>query len=145
MRRCMLSVSAALVFTMAACASIHPLKSSGVPVNGKVITEDMIAASNASTAWDVVEQSGMYRMVDDHTNSGRSGVHSHRGRTSFLLVSDVPRLIIDGARVSDLGRLHEIPAASIAWIELLGGIAGASEEGTNSGAGVIRVVSKSGR
>ena len=144
MRRCMLSVPAALVLTVGACASIHPLKSAEIPVNGKVITEEMIASSNASTAWDVVRQSGMYRMIDD-ASSGRSGVHSHRGRTSILLVSDVPRLIVDGARVSDLGRLHEIPAASIAWIELLGGIAGASEEGTNSGAGVIRVVSKSGR
>ena len=130
---------------MGACASIHPLKSFDVPVNGKVITEEMIASSNASTAWDVVQQSGYYRMIEDPT-SGRTGVHSHRGRTSVLLsASDVPRLIIDGARVVDLGRLREIPAASIAWIELLGGIAGGSEEGTNSGAGVIRVISKSGR
>jgi len=141
----MLSVPAALVFAVGACASIHPLKSSEVPVNGKVITEEMIAATNAFTAWDVVQQTGYYRMISD-PGAGRSGVHSHRGRTSFLLpASDVPRLIVDGARVADLGRLHEIPAASIAWIELLGSIAGASEEGTNSNAGVIRVVSKAGR
>jgi len=141
----MLSVPAALVIALGACASVHPLKSADVPVNGKVITEEMIAASSAATAWDVVQQSGYYRMIRDPAN-GNSGVHSHRGRTSVVLAaSDVPRLIIDGARVSDLGRLHEIPAASIAWIELLGGIAGASEEGTNSGAGVIRVISKSGR
>ena len=145
MRPCMLSVPAALVLAMNACASIHPLRSAEIPVNGKVITEEMIAATNAATAWDVVQQSGYYRMISDPA-SGRSGVHSHRGRTSLLLpASDVPRLIIDGARVSDIGRLHEIPAGSIAWIELLGGIAGASEEGTNSGGGVIRVVSKSGR
>ena len=140
-----MAVPVALVIVMSSCASIHPLNSADVPVNGKVITEQMIAETNAATAWDVVQQSGYFRMISD-PSTGRSGVHSHRGRTSILLTaSDVPRLIIDGARVSDLGRLREIPASSIAWIELLGGIAGASEEGTNSNAGVIRVVSKSGR
>jgi hypothetical protein len=138
-------VPAAFVLAMNACSSIHPLNSAEIPVNGKVITEQMIAESNASTAWDVVQLSGYFRMVSDPA-TGRTGVHSHRGRTSLLLnSSDVPRLIIDGARVSDIGRLREIPASSIAWIELLGGIAGGSEEGTNSGAGVIRVVSKAGR
>ena len=145
MRAYTMSVPAALFLAMNACASIHPLSSAETPVNGKVITEEMIAATNAATAWDVVQQSGYYRMISDPA-TGRSGVHSRRGRTSILLTaSDVPRLIIDGARVSDLGRLREIPAGSIAWIELLGGIAGAAEEGTNSGGGVIRVVSKSGR
>jgi hypothetical protein len=93
----------------------------------------------------VVQLTGFYRMISDPAGT-RSGVHSHRGRTSILIPgSDVPRLIIDGARVSDLGRLHDIPAESIAWIELLGGLQGAAEEGTNSGGGVIRIVSKAGR
>jgi hypothetical protein len=145
MRACTMSVPAAFVLVMNACASIHPIESAQIPVNGKVITEEMIAKSNAATAWDVVQQTGYYRMISDPA-SGRSGVHSRRGRTSMMLAaSDVPRLIVDGARISDLGALREIPARSIAWIELLGGIAGGSEEGTNSGAGVIRVVSKSGR
>jgi hypothetical protein len=138
-------VPAAFVLAMNACSSIHPLNSAEIPVNGKVITEQMIAESSASTAWDVIQQSGFFRMMSDPA-TGRAGVHSHRGRTSMLInSSDVPRLIIDGARVSDLARLREIPAGSIAWVELLGGIAGAAEEGTNSNAGVIRIVSKSGR
>lgn len=131
---------------LSACISIRPLPSVELPVNGKVITEEMIAQTNAATAWDVIEQSGYYRMVTETSGSGRSGLHSRRGRTSVLLTaSDVPRLIVDGARVSDLGRLRDIPAVSVAWIELLGGISGAAEEGTNSGAGVIRVVTKIGR
>jgi hypothetical protein len=144
MRACTMSVPVALVVAMSACSSIHPLNSAQIPVNGKVITEQMIASTSAATAWDVVKQSGYYRMISDPA-TGRSGVHSHRGRTSMVLVaSDIPRLIVDGARISDLGRLREIPASSIAWIELLGGIAGGAEEGTNSGAGVIRVVTKVG-
>ncbi|MFN2637046.1 MAG: TonB-dependent receptor plug domain-containing protein [Gemmatimonadaceae bacterium] len=143
--RTYLSCFVTLVLGMNACASVHPLESAEIPVNGKVITGEMIAATSAATAWDVVQQSGLFRMISD-PSSGRSGVHSRRGRTSVLIAgSDVPRLIVDGARVSDLGRLREIPAGSIAWMELLGGIAGAAEEGTNSGGGVIRVVSKAGR
>lgn len=140
------SLAAPLVALAAgACLSIRPLQSADIPVNGKVITGEMIAATNAANAWDVIQQSGYYRMIGD-ASSGRSGIHSRRGRTSVLLSgSDVPRLIVDGARVSDIGRLREIPARSIAWIELLGGISGAAEEGTNSGAGVIRVVSKAGQ
>lgn len=144
MRPYVLSVPA-VALAASACFAIHPLPSAELPVNGKVITEEMIAASTAATAWDVIQQTGYYRMVSDPT-SGRAGLHSHRGRTSLLLIgSDVPRLIIDGARVADVGRLREIPASTIAWIELLGGISGGAEEGTNSGAGVIRVISKVGR
>lgn len=135
----------AVALAVTACFGVHPLPSAEVPVNGKVITEEMIAGSNAATAWEVIQQTGYYRMVSD-PSSGRSGVHSRRGRTSMLLAgSDVPRLIVDGARVSDIGRLREIPAITVAWIELLGGIGGAAEEGTNSGAGVIRVITKIGR
>lgn len=134
------------VLAVSACSYIHPLPSEEIPVNGKVITEEMIAQTNAATAWDVIQQTGYYRMVSDGTESGKNGLHSRRGRTSLLLAgSDIPRLVVDGARVSDIGRLREIPAATIAWIELLGGISGGAEEGTNSGAGVIRVISKVGR
>ena len=140
-----LSVPSLLALALTGCASIHPLNSTPAPLQGRVITEDMIASTSAATAWDVIQQSGFYRMVSDGGGS-KVGVHSRRGKTSVLLAySDVPRLIIDGARVSDLSMLREISAGSIAWIQLLGGIDGGSEEGPNSGGGVIRIVSKVGR
>ena len=145
MRACRLSVPAALALFLSACASIHTLDSRPAALEGRVITEEMIAASGAANAWDVLQQSGFYRMVSD-PGGAKFGVHSRRGKTSIVLpYSDVPRLIVDGARVSDLSQLHEISAGSIAWIQLLGGIAGGAEEGQNSGGGVIRVVSKVGR
>ncbi|HLA13507.1 MAG TPA: hypothetical protein VJZ25_00655 [Gemmatimonadaceae bacterium] len=105
----------------------------------------MIAASGATNAWDVLQRGGYYRMVSEG-RGGRYGVRSKRGKTSVILTnSDVPRLIIDGARVSDLSELRVISASSIAWIQLLGGIDGGAEEGQNSGGGVIRIVSKAGR
>lgn len=145
MRACTLSGPAAIALFLSACASIHPLNSAPPAMQGRVITEEMIAATGAPTAWEVLQHSGFYRMVNDGA-AGRYGVHSRRGKTSVLLThSDVPRLIIDGARVSDLSHLRDISASSIAWIQLLGGIDGGSEEGQNSGGGVIRIVSKVGR
>ena len=133
-----------LGFTLTACAFIHTVEPLPTRSDGRIITEEMIAATPAVTAWDVLKQSGFYRMVSDPGGS-RSGIHSRRGKTSLLLSSsDVPRLIIDGAIASDLSVLHQISAHSIAWIELLGGIAAGSEEGTNTGGGVIRLVSKAG-
>jgi TonB-dependent Receptor Plug Domain. len=144
MRPHVLSVPLAALL-VSGCSYVHSLPSRAEPVNGKVITEEMIAQTNAATAWDVVEQSGYYRMSADPA-TGRTGLHSHRGKTSLLNAnSDVPRVIVDGARVSDIGRLREIPAFTIAWMELLNEISGAAEEGTNSGAGVIRVITKVGR
>lgn len=145
MRACTLSGTAAIALFLSACASIHPLNSAPPVMHGRVITEEMIAASGAATAWDVVRQSGFYKVANDG-GGGRYGVRSRRGKTSVLLtLSDVPRLIIDGARVSDLSQLRQMSANSIAWVQLLGGIDGGSEEGQNSGGGVIRIVSKVGR
>ena len=139
-----LSVASFFVLALTGCASVRPLTSTPARMQGRVITEDMIAATSAATAWDVIQHSGFYRMVGN--GGSKAGVHSKRGKTSVVLTySDVPRLIVDGARVSDLSMLREISAGSIAWIQLLGGIDGGSEEGQNSGGGVIRIVSKVGR
>lgn len=144
MRHRLLALAAGGLFSAVGCSVFHSVEQRPQRVEGRVITEEMIAATPAVTAWDVIERSGFYRTVSDPGGS-RSGIHSRRGKSSILLpTSDVPRLIIDGARVSDLSVLHQISARSIAWIEMLGGIAGGAEEGMNTSGGVIRVVSKAG-
>ena len=139
------SVSAAvLAFSLAGCASVSPPRDTTVPVDGRIITDLMIAQTPAETAWDVLEESGHFRMFSEHGGS-RSSIRSRRGKTSVSLAnSDVPRLVVDGARVPDLRYLHSIPANSIAWIQILGSIDGPAQDGTNSGGGVIIVVSKTG-
>lgn len=133
-----------VVLSIAGCASARPMDATKAPLSGKIITDEMIAASAAETAWDVLRDSGLFRMTSEGGGS-RSSIRSRRGKTSVVLpYSDVPRLVIDGARVPDIRYLHSIPAHSIAWIQILGGIEGSAQEGTNSGAGVIIVVSKAG-
>lgn len=112
---------------------------------GKIITEEMIEGYSVSNAWEVLRKSGRYLTSrDDGPGSGTS-IRSKRGKTSLLLVaSDIPRVVVDGAVLTDLRLLRDIPAASIAWIQLLDGMQGTLYKGTNSGAGVIIIVSKTG-
>ncbi|HXG70599.1 MAG TPA: TonB-dependent receptor plug domain-containing protein [Gemmatimonadaceae bacterium] len=132
------------VLLTAACSSVRPGTRSGPPA-GRIITEEKIASYGVNNAWEVLRKSGAYRIVRDDGATNVPNVRSKRGRTSFVLGnSDVPRVIVDGARITDLRTLRDIPAESIAWIQLLGAIEGTLYEGTNSGGGVILIVSKTG-
>lgn len=128
-----------------ACASIRPLDVTQASIPGRIITEEMIASYRVTTAWEVLRITGLYRMSRDAGPGRPVEIKSRRGRTSLVLYgSDIPRVILDGARISDPRVLRDIPAASIAWIQLLNGMDGTVQEGTNSGAGVIVIVSKAG-
>lgn len=140
-----LALASASVLLASACATARPGDYHSVRPPGKIITEDLIASYNVANAWEVLQKTGAYRTSRDDGPMHPPNLRSKRGRTSFLLTtSDIPRLIIDGARVTDLRALRAIPARSIAWIQLLNGMDGTLFEGTNSGAGVIRIVTKAG-
>lgn len=127
------------------CASIRPLDATQATPSGRIITEEMIASYRVTNAWEVLRRTGLYRMSRDAGTGRPAEIKSRRGRTSVVLYgSDIPRVIVDGARISDLRFLRDIPAASIAWIQLLNGMDGTVQEGTNSGGGVIVIVSKAG-
>jgi len=127
------------------CASVRPGTTKAGDHAGRIITEEKIASYGVANAWEVLRKSGAYRIVRDDDASNAPNIRSRRGKTSFVLTnSDIPRVILDGARITDLRALRDIPSESIAWIQLLGGIEGTLYEGTNSGAGVILIVSKAG-
>lgn len=127
------------------CASIRPLDATQASMPGRIITEEMIASYRVSNAWEVLRHTGLYRVSRDAGPGRPAEIKSRRGRTSLILYgSDIPRVILDGARISDPRVLRDIPSASIAWIQLLNGMDGTLQEGTNSGAGVIVIVSKAG-
>lgn len=137
-------LSACLV-ALTGCAFIRPLDATLAEPSGKFITQEMIAKYNAPNAWEVLRHTGLFHMSRDAGTGRPAEIKSRRGRTSIVLYgSDIPRVILDGARISDLRGLRDIPAASIAWIQLLDGMEGTLHEGTNSGAGVILIVSKAG-
>lgn len=135
----------ASVLLTPACTAARPGNYDSVTLPGKIITEEMIASYNVANAWEVLQKTGAYRTSRDDGSSRTTNLRSKRGKTSVVFAySDVPRLVIDGARVPDLRLLRDIPARSIAWIQLLNGMDGTLFEGTNSGAGVILIVTKAG-
>lgn len=120
-----------------ACSSLTPLSGNPMASEGRVITQEMIASTNAKNAWDVVKGTGMFRMSDE-SSSTRPWIRSRRGRSSILVAAaDVPHIIVDGTRMGDVAYLYVIPANSIASIQILNGIKGSAREGLNSGSGVI--------
>ncbi len=140
-----LALSSASILSALACTALRPGNPGDVTLPGRIITEEMIASYNVANAWDVLQRSGAYHTSRNDSPSGATNLRSKRGKTSVVFAnSDVPRLVIDGARVADLRLLRDIPARSIAWIQLLNGMDGTLFEGTNSGAGVIMIVTKAG-
>lgn len=132
-----------MMVSMAGCATAPSAKPGDVP--GRIITEEMIDGYSVSNAWEVLRKSGRYLTSRDDGPGSGTAIRSKRGRTSLLLTaSDIPRVVVDGAILTDLRLLRDIPASSIAWIQLLDGMQGTLYRGTNSGAGVIIIVSKTG-
>jgi len=105
-----------------------------------VITSDEIARSASTNAWDLLrDRARQYEFSEDQYGRPRA-VRTRRGRSTINVASaDVPLIIVDGARLTDLGALRDMPTASIQSVELLSGIGGTVSQGTNAGAGVIYI------
>jgi hypothetical protein len=69
---------------------------------------------------------------------------TRRGKSSILLSSaDVPLLHVNGVRQDDPRMLRQIAARSIEELRLVSGIQATIQQGTNSGAGMIAITTKS--
>lgn len=135
-----------VALAVAGCAFVAPLPRDQLPPEGRIITHEMIAATSARTAWDVVRSTGIFQMSEGSASgSGRPLIRGRRGRNSILIgVADMPLLIVDGTRMNDAGYLYAIPATTIETVQILSGIEGSAREGLNSGAGVIYITRRSG-
>ena len=108
----------------------------------QIITEEAIAQSGASTAWDVLKHAAPHL----HFREDRNGQPSRmwrRGRGSMVL-NESPMVILDGIRVPDFRALDQIPASTIQQISILTGIEGTTYYGTNAMGGVILIRTKNG-
>lgn len=106
----------------------------------RTITQDDLDRSAATNVWDLMRsQVQEYNYVEDR--SGRPiGITTRRGSTRLGLTdSDTPMIVIDGARIIDIGTLRDLPTGAVDSIELLSSIRGTSIQGTNANAGVIYI------
>lgn len=125
------------------CGPAHhaqpPLTADGT----RVFTARDIALMQVSTAWDVVERSGMMDLSE--AVDGRSAsIKRRRGQNSIILAAaDMPLLIVNGVRTNDARVLQGISAQSIARLSVVSGIEATVRQGTDAGSGIIDIVTKS--
>lgn len=135
------TVSLALTaLTLSGCVYFRSSNPAAERGSAQYITADDIAHSGTSNAWELLRQRARgYVFSEDRYGRPRS-IMTRRGRsTIFLAGGDIPLIVIDGARVSDVVSLQDLPTQSIESVELLGGIAGTASQGTNASAGVIYI------
>jgi outer membrane cobalamin receptor len=135
----------ALLTTLAACHTARPnADDKSAESGGRVITADEIARTHAPDAWELLKQTGAFR-TEETSNGEPIHLRSLRGRSSVVLKdADTPALIIDGARVTDIAVLRQIRADEIQLLRILNGRDGTTLYGTNSGAGVIIITTRTG-
>jgi hypothetical protein len=106
------------------------------------VTADQIAASGAGSVWEALRLT--VRMFSyRETQYGRPLRITRRGRSSIML-SDMPRVVIDDVPVSSLDLLAEMPAADVASIQVVSGIDGTTYQGTGTSEGLIRIRTQRG-
>lgn len=142
--RMLCQTCAALAFgALVACGPAHHAEPPLTPDGALVYSASDIAKMQVSTAWDVVARSGRMNM-SEATDGSSAVIRNRRGRSSILLrTADMPLLIIDGTRVSDPRALQEISAQNIEQLRMIDGLQAVLTQGTNSGGGVITVITKS--
>ncbi len=128
----------ALVAT--SCASARGQDDSATFVGANTITQEQIRRSTATTAWELLKTS-VRRYTYQEDRSGRPlRIVAQRGASSIILSdADSPMVIIDGARLTDISALAQLPVDALASIEILSGIRGSGSQGTNASAGVIYI------
>ena len=106
----------------------------------ETFTAEQIARSGFTNAWDFLRaRARRYDFYEDRYGRPR-GIKTRRGRSTINMAgSDMPMILIDGARLGDFTALRDLPADAISSIDLLSGITGTAAEGTNAAAGVIYI------
>jgi len=138
--RCLVSL-VPLVF-LAGCIHPRPMRSSDAHGERTVLTEEQITRSGASNAWDVLKRlAPQFSFGEDHNGQPRR--LERRGRSSILL-SDAPLVFLDGTEMADFKSLIQIPATTLASIEILSGIDGTTYYGSGAVGGVILIHTKNG-
>ncbi len=146
-RRTTWMLSYLLMLGVAACGRTglawHGVNSEVGPAGGRLIPTGGADGSAASSVWDLLKmQAHGYEYREDRYGMPLA-IKTRRGASSMVLVDgDSPLLLLDGARLSDVRVLRQILTASVESVEIVSGISGTVMQGTNAGAGVIIVHSR---
>lgn len=131
---------AVCAIVLSGCAYFRASTPQGDRTSAQFISSEEIARSGTTNAWDLLRSRARgYDFSEDRYGRPRS-IRTRRGRSTLSVAGgDIPMIIIDGARLTDLPSLRDLSVQAIESVELLGGIAGTAAEGTNAAAGVIYI------
>ncbi|SRR6266480_137840 len=130
-----------LILLLSAACHPHALPAARSGGEHLKFSQEQIERSGALTAWDALKRLAPQFSFRENRNGQPSGL-SRRGRSSILL-SDAPLVFMDGAELADFRSLNQVPASTLASIEILDGIEGTSYYGSNAVSGVILFKTKS--
>ena len=113
------------------------------PPRADFISSGEIARSSSTNVWDLLrKRAKQYTFAEDRYGRPRF-ITTKRGRSTMVLAgSDMPLVLIDGARLTDVSALRDMSTDSVESIELQSGINGTSAQGTGAVAGVIYIHTK---
>jgi outer membrane cobalamin receptor len=108
-----------------------------------IISSRQIAKSSCTNVWDLLRKHArMYNYAEDRYGRPRF-ITTKRGASTIAVAgSDSPLVLVDGARLSDVAALRDMPTDAVESIELQSGIVGTAGQGTNAVAGVIYIHTK---
>jgi outer membrane cobalamin receptor len=132
-----------LAASLTGCVTGSHRSSSAPPARADLISSEEIARSSSTNVWDLLRRRArQYNFAEDRFGRPRFIRSKHGQSTVSLAGADSPLVLIDGARLSDVAALRDMPTDSIDSIELQSGITGTSSQGTNACAGVIYIHTK---
>jgi hypothetical protein len=140
MRRPGLVILLCVASSVNGCVTPLPKTTELATNNSDVFSAEQISRSGFTNAWDFLRaRARRYDFSEDRYGRPR-GIKTRHGRSTINIAgSDAPMIVIDGARLTDLTALRDLPTDAISSIELLNGITGTAAEGTNAAAGVIYI------
>ncbi len=106
------------------------------------LTQEQIERCGALNAWEALERLAPQFTFREDRN-GQPSKLERRGHTSILL-SDAPRVFVDGTELVDFRSLTTIGANTLLSIEILSPLDGTTYYGSNAVSGVILIRTKNG-
>lgn len=136
-------VAAAALGLSLGCANLPPRAEPAPSENiGVVITHAEIERSGARDAWEAIRRNVNHLRFTEDVDGDPVWVGAVRGNAS-LVAADALLLVVDETIMQGTAYLREIPATSVAWIQILSGPQGTTRYGPSGGNGVVVVHTQS--
>lgn len=121
------------------CADLPPAE---VPspnrAEGLLITRAQIEDSGARNGWEAIRRNVNHLRFSEDINGDLVWIGAVRGNQS-IVAPDALLLVVDGTQMLETTYLQQIPARTIAYIQILSGLQGTARFGAGGGNGVIIV------